>query len=58
MRFAELNPANTYVVTCHRGGRSLRACVLLREAGFEYVRSLQGGIDAWAQRIDPTMARY
>lgn len=57
-RLGELNPANTYVVTCHRGARSLRACAVLREAGFEQVKSLQGGIDAWAQHIDLLMARY
>lgn len=58
LRLGELNPASAYVVTCHRGGRSLRACALLREAGFKQVKNLQGGIDAWAQRIDPSMARY
>lgn len=58
LRLGELNPASTYVVTCHRGGRSLRACALLREAGFNHVKNLQGGIDAWAQRIDTSMARY
>jgi adenylyltransferase/sulfurtransferase len=58
LRLDELNPASAYVVTCHKGGRSLRACALLREAGFKQVQSLQGGVDAWAQRIDPSMARY
>ncbi len=57
-RIGELDPATAYVVTCHRGGRGLRACALLREAGFEQVWNLQGGVDAWAQRIDPTMPRY
>lgn len=57
-RLGELNPADAYVVTCHRGSRSLRACKLLREHGFTQVRSLEGGIDAWAQRMDPTMVRY
>jgi molybdopterin/thiamine biosynthesis adenylyltransferase/rhodanese-related sulfurtransferase len=58
MRLGELDQNRRYVVTCHRGPRSLRACALLREAGFDQVQSLEGGIDAWAQRIDPTLLRY
>ncbi|MEM8983864.1 MAG: molybdopterin-synthase adenylyltransferase MoeB [Pseudomonadota bacterium] len=57
-RLAELDPAQRYVITCHRGPRAERAATLLSEAGFTDVRVLAGGIDAWAERIDPTMARY
>ena len=57
-RLADLDATSAYVVTCHRGGRSRRACALLREAGFEHVRILEGGVDAWAARIDPSMPRY
>lgn len=57
-RLAELDPAAPCVVTCHRGPRSERACRLLREAGFRELWSLEGGIDAWAERIDPGLARY
>ena len=35
-----------------------KARALLREAGFEHVRILEGGIDAWAKRIDSSMPRY
>jgi rhodanese-related sulfurtransferase len=38
--------------------RSMQALQLLRGAGFERVRSLAGGIDAWAAEVDPGMARY
>jgi molybdopterin/thiamine biosynthesis adenylyltransferase/rhodanese-related sulfurtransferase len=57
-RLAELDPGQTWVVTCHRGPRALRACALLRQAGFQQVLLLEGGIDAWAERIDPGMRRY
>lgn len=57
-RLVELDASQDYIVTCHKGGRALRACALMREAGFKHVRILEGGIDAWAARIDPSMLRY
>jgi adenylyltransferase/sulfurtransferase len=57
-RLSELDSSSTYVVTCHRGGRSRQACALLREAGFSRVRNLEGGIDAWAELVDPSLPRY
>jgi adenylyltransferase/sulfurtransferase len=38
--------------------RSMKALEILRGAGFHDVRSLAGGIDAWAREVDPGMARY
>jgi adenylyltransferase/sulfurtransferase len=46
------------VVYCHHGGRSAHAANWLRSVGYEHVYNLTGGIDAWARRIDPAMARY
>ena len=46
------------VVYCHHGIRSQRVVAWLREQGFSDVLSLAGGIDAWAEEIDPQMARY
>ena len=46
------------VVYCHKGMRSLDAASFLIGHGFVNVRSLTGGVDAWAQHIDPSMARY
>jgi len=57
-RLTEL-PAHAPIVTyCHHGLRSLRAAEMLRAAGFANVRSLAGGIDAWAREVDPEMPRY
>jgi adenylyltransferase/sulfurtransferase len=46
------------VTYCHKGVRSLRALEILRSAGFGNVRSLRGGIDAWARAVDPSVPRY
>src|SRR5688500_3452865 len=46
------------VVHCHHGGRSLQITRWLRQQGYENVKSLAGGIDLWAEEIDPALARY
>ncbi len=46
------------VVHCHHGGRSAKACAILREAGFTQVANLVGGIDAWSLTVDPEVPRY
>jgi adenylyltransferase/sulfurtransferase len=38
--------------------RSFQALEILRAAGFTNVRSLSGGVDAWASDVDPAMPRY
>jgi adenylyltransferase/sulfurtransferase len=53
-----LDPAAEIVVLCKVGARSARAVKLLREAGFPRARNVAGGIDRWAERIDPSVPRY
>ena len=57
-RLAELPRGEPLVVMCHHGMRSRMVAQYLRSAGFTQVLNLEGGIDAWASRIDPEMARY
>ena len=38
---------------CHHCGRAFP-----KQAGFTKVSNLTGGITAWAERIDPEMAKY
>lgn len=57
-RLGELNGHSRIVTYCHHGGRSMQALEILRGAGFQDVRSLAGGIDAWAREVEPEMARY
>lgn len=54
----ELDPDERLVVICHHGLRSMNVAVWLRGQGFEQVQSLRGGIDAWSQEVDATIARY
>jgi adenylyltransferase/sulfurtransferase len=53
-----LSTADEIVVHCKSGGRSAKAVALLREAGFRKVRNLTGGINRWAETVDPTMPKY
>lgn len=56
-RLAELDPSDEIVVYCRTGNRSAQAAELLRRKGFTRVRNLDGGIVAWAERIDPSLPR-
>jgi molybdopterin/thiamine biosynthesis adenylyltransferase/rhodanese-related sulfurtransferase len=57
-RLGELNQDAEIVALCHSGGRSASAIEFLRASGFARSFNLAGGIDAWANEIDPTMPRY
>jgi sulfur-carrier protein adenylyltransferase/sulfurtransferase len=46
------------LILCHGGGRSRRVTEFLRAQGFTAVTNIAGGIDAWAQEIEPGMRRY
>jgi molybdopterin/thiamine biosynthesis adenylyltransferase/rhodanese-related sulfurtransferase/molybdopterin converting factor small subunit len=53
-----LSSADEIVVHCRTGARSAKAVQILRQAGFRKVRNLAGGINRWAEVIDPAMPRY
>jgi molybdopterin/thiamine biosynthesis adenylyltransferase/rhodanese-related sulfurtransferase/molybdopterin converting factor small subunit len=57
-RLHELDGHAEIVTHCHHGARSMKALEILKGAGFGKVRSLAGGIDAWAERVDTGLARY
>ena len=59
-RVGELEPFRDQEIAihCHHGGRSLKVARWLREQGFAKARSMAGGIDQWAQEIDPSLPRY
>jgi adenylyltransferase/sulfurtransferase len=56
-RLGELDTSESIVVHCHHGPRSLRATQILREMGYQAV-NLRGGINAWSERVDPSVPRY
>lgn len=57
-RLNELDKEAVTVVICHHGVRSYRAARYLETAGFGDVINLSGGVQAWADEIDPAMPRY
>ncbi|MDI9320296.1 MAG: rhodanese-like domain-containing protein [Phycisphaerales bacterium] len=36
---------------CRSGNRSMQACMLLQQAGFQHVNNVEGGINAWKQLL-------
>jgi sulfur-carrier protein adenylyltransferase/sulfurtransferase len=57
-RFTELDPNQQIFIHCKSGVRSLKALYFLREQGFKYVKSVKGGINAWADEIDHNVPKY
>jgi rhodanese-related sulfurtransferase len=49
---------NLLVVYDHQGERSMDAAAYFQGHGFENVKSLRGGIDAWSVEVDPKLPRY
>ncbi len=58
LRFSELSPAQEIIVYCRVGGRSAQAVQFLRQRGFERTLNLAGGINRWAEVVDPSLRRY
>jgi rhodanese-related sulfurtransferase len=46
------------VIYDHKGARSMDAAAFFQGHGFENVKSLRGGIDAWSAEVDSTLPRY
>ncbi len=57
-RLSELDSTDEIVLQCKSGRRSAQALAILRDAGFGRLWNLTGGIEAWADHIDPTVAKY
>jgi sulfur-carrier protein adenylyltransferase/sulfurtransferase len=58
-RLGELDPSQEIILHCKSGKRSQQALEILRDqAGFRKLKNLKGGIDAWAEDVDPTVPRY
>jgi rhodanese-related sulfurtransferase len=56
-RLAELPSGQEIVVHCKSGARSAKAVGILKEKGIA-AKNLKGGILAWIDKIDPTLAKY
>ena len=57
-RLHELDTSREIVAYCKVGARSAQAVEFLRRVGFKKVRNLKGGINAWAEQVDPSIPRY
>src|SRR5580704_13252548 len=57
-RLNELDQARLTIVHCHSGQRSAQAVRILRDAGFENVFNLEGGIAKWSDEIDSDVPQY
>lgn len=57
-RLKEIPQQMPVVVYCHTGRRSATVTQFLRQQGYDKVFNLRGGVDAWADEVEPQMARY
>ena len=57
-RVHELSSADDIVVVCRTGARSAQATQFLNSIGFTKVRNLAGGINAFAEEVDPSIPVY
>jgi rhodanese-related sulfurtransferase len=55
---AHWSRANLLVIYDHQGTRSMDAAAYFQGHGFEQIKSLRGGIDAWSAEVDPKLPRY
>ena len=46
------------VFHCHHGGRSRAAAEHFLREGFTNVYNMEGGIDAWSEKVDRAIPRY
>ncbi len=56
--YMELDRDQTYYFCCKVGGRSMQVVRFLKSKGYPNVKSVAGGIDAWAEQMDPQMPKY
>ena len=54
----ELDRASDTVLICHHGTRSYQVGLFLERYGFSNLYNLQGGVNAWADQVEPTMPKY
>jgi rhodanese-related sulfurtransferase len=55
---ANWSRSDLVVVYDHIGDRGMNAAAYFQGHGFENVKSLRGGIDAWSVEVDPKLPRY
>jgi adenylyltransferase/sulfurtransferase len=54
----KLDSADEIILICKSGSRSARALELLAGAGFKKLKNMRGGINSWAEQVDPSLPQY
>jgi molybdopterin/thiamine biosynthesis adenylyltransferase/rhodanese-related sulfurtransferase len=57
-RMGELDTATELVVQCRTGVRSANVIRQLKQHGFKKLLNLEGGINRWAEEVDPSLPQY
>lgn len=57
-RLNELPTDRPIACLCHHGMRSQQVAAFLLNRGFENVVNISGGIEAWSQELDASVATY
>jgi rhodanese-related sulfurtransferase len=57
-RLSEIDTAKSIICLCHSGGRSAQVADFLVRQGYASVYNLTGGIHAWSDRVDNSIAKY
>ena len=57
-RLQELPQDRAIACLCHHGIRSQQVAAFLLNRGFENVVNIAGGIEAWSQELDASVASY
>jgi adenylyltransferase/sulfurtransferase len=53
-----ISKSDQIILHCKAGVRSLKAAKALKQMGFNDVKSMAGGIEAWSEKIDPSIPKY
>ena len=54
----KLDKDQPILIYCHHGVRSMHVQYFLLQNGYDQVYNLIGGIDAWANEVEPNLTRY
>lgn len=57
-RYLELDRQRPVLTLCHHGARSLQVAMYLAQQGYPSTYNIEGGTDAWAREVDPSLPRY
>jgi rhodanese-related sulfurtransferase len=57
-RLAEIDKSKSVICMCRSGGRSAQVADFLARQGYTRVFNLTGGIHAWSDLVDNSIAKY